>query len=85
MEGLVHLHFGGDKMIAPLLQGGGGKGSQKCDSGGGFGTPPPFLKIACVLDTLTPFLRTFFGGILLDGTCKVLSLPPIQPLLILSP
>ena len=53
--------------------------------------PPLFLKMVrggvlrVFFDADTSFVRIFFGGILLDCTSKVLSLPPIQPLLILSP
>ena len=64
------------------------------DTGGG-GFPEksdiPFFKIVCggvlrvFFDADTPFLRIFFCTILLDCTSKVLSLTPIQPLLILSP
>ena len=70
---------------------GGGGGSEKSDSVGGFENPPPFFKtvrggfLRVFFDADTSFVRFFFGGIRLDCTSKVLSLPPIQPLLILSP
>ena len=57
---------------------------EKCDTVGRFENPPFFEKwfeagfYGCLWFMV-------YGGILLDSTSKVLSLPPIQPLLILSP
>ena len=67
-----------------------GGGCEKSDSVGVFENPPIF-KMVCggvlrvFFDADTPFVRNFFGGIILDPTSKFLSLRPIQPLLILSP
>ena len=62
------------RWAAPTRRGGG---SKKSDSVRGFGTPPLFLKMLCggvlrvFFDTDTPFLRIFFGGILLDPTVSI--------------
>ena len=66
-------------------------GSKKPDSVGGFGTPPPFLKwfvggfLRVFFDANKPFPRNFFVVFFLPTHRKFLSLPPIQPLLNLSP
>ena len=51
--------------------------------------PPPFLKRSpgggfFFLTQAHPFIEIFFRDMLFGCTSKVLSLPPIQPLLILS-
>ena len=78
--------------ISGILETRMGGVSEKSDSVGGFEPPPPCFKNGLwgVFKGVfrrrhTIFAKFFFGGILLDCTSKVLSLPPIQPLLILSP
>ena len=66
-----------------LHWGGGGGGSPKSVNVGGFGTPPFFENGPWGF--FQGYFSKFRGDILLGYTSAVLSLPPMQPPLILSP
>ena len=69
----------------------GGGGALRNPIAWGVLKPPPLFKngprgcFKGVFRRRHIICAIFFGGILLDCTARVLSLPPIQPLLILSP
>ena len=69
----------------------GGGGGSEIRYHEGFRNPPPLFTngqwavLRVFFDASTPFVRKTFGNILLDPISTVLSLPPMQPLLILSP
>ena len=79
---------GGEESAADELYGfPGGGGFLEIRYREGFRTPPLF-KMVCwgvlrgFFDASTPFVGNFFGGVILGCISTVLSLPPMQPLLI---